>query len=339
MKLDNFAQIRVILLSGEEFQRSERLSEILEATVDPATRDFNLDTVYPDQFTNNRSDPGKITVEGLSALIQTFPMMAERRVVVVRDFDQLHKEIQKKACEIIKNTPETTLVIVEGEKASLSPKPPKDFFLGESFKRIYENQLPSWIRQRFTRRGRKVTDDAIALIVNNVGDGLRELDGEIEKITIAAGESVMINGGAVELVVGELKRHTVYTLSNAVGLGDFSETLRILTSLMETEKNRETFYLGALMSHIMKIALFNGLVRSGAPTNEAMKTVTDSPFLWKLNKMDAQARNFGQREVRRALSVLGRTESLLKKSGIDNRLLMELMIPFVMPKAEKTIIT
>ena len=43
----NLSNIRVVLLAGEEFQRKERLKEILEAAVDPATRDFNLDTITP----------------------------------------------------------------------------------------------------------------------------------------------------------------------------------------------------------------------------------------------------------------------------------------------------
>jgi len=331
--------IRVIVLSGEEFQRSERLSEIIATAVEPSTRDFNLDTIYPDQFNGEKRDQGKITLDVLAGLIQTFPMMAERRVVVIRDFDLLQKETQKMVSGAIARTPETTLVIVEGEKVSLSPKPPKGHVLTESFKQIYENNLPAWIKERFARRGRKVTDNAIALLINNIGDGLRELDGEIEKVTIAAGDSETVTESTVELVVGSFKHHTVYTLSNAVGLGDFSEALHILTSLMETEKNKETSYIGFLASHIMKIAQYNYLMGKGTPAGEAMKVITNKPFFWDLNKMDAQTRNFGQREVRRALNMLGRTESLLKKSGIDNRLLMELMIPFVLPKAEKVIKT
>lgn len=105
---------------------------------------------------------------------------------------------------------------------------------------------------------------------------------------------------------------------------------------MEAEKNKETTFLGTLSSHIMKISEYNRLKNSGIPQNEAMKVVTASPFLWKLNRMDEQAKNFNSRNVKKALSMLIRTESTLKKSGIDNKLLMELMLPFIMPKRSKT---
>ena len=328
MNRENLSNIRVVLLSGEEFQRKERLKEILEAVVDPATRDFNLDTITPDS-------KKKISVETLDELVVTFPMISARRVIVMRDFDTIEKAIRKHACKVIAGTPESTLIIVEGEKAALSPSPPKKYVLSESFKRIYENKLPSWIRGRFSMRGWKVTDGAVALLINNVGEGLRELNNEIEKTTIIAGDSDVVDEKTVEKVVGSFKRHTVWTLCNAVGLGNFGEAVRILENLMASERNKETYYIATLASHIMKIAGYNSLVKKGTPHQEAMKTVTESQFLWNLNKMDRQTGNFGTREIRRALTMLGRTESSLKKSRIDNRLIMELMIPFVMPKYGK----
>ncbi len=81
MNMTQFSEIRVILLSGEEFQRLERLSEILGEVVDEATRDFNLDTIRPEDF----------AVGKLSELIMTFPMIASRRIIVLRDFDSIHK--------------------------------------------------------------------------------------------------------------------------------------------------------------------------------------------------------------------------------------------------------
>lgn len=326
MNRDDFSSIRVAALAGEEFQRSERLSEILDIVVDPATKDFNYDVLNAEGFSAGK----------LAELIIMFPMMADRRVVVLRDFDRLHPETRKKAAEVIAGTPETSLVIVEGDKVSLSPKPPAKHFLKESFKRIYENKLPTWIKGRFAKRKKKVTDRAIALFLNNVGDGLRELDGEIEKVTITVGDNDVVDDMIVEQVIGTFKRHTVWAFCNAVGLGDFGDAVRILENLMENEKNKETWYIASLASHIMKIAEYNRLKAQGAPHSEAMKTVTESTFLWDLNRMSRQTANFSERTARRALTVLGRTESTLKKSGMDKRLLMELMVPFVMPGRVKT---
>lgn len=319
-------ETRVVLLSGEEFQRLERLSEILDAAVDPATRDFNCDILFPDELKRS-SDVGR-----LSDLIMTFPMMAERRVVVIRFYDEIKQaEIREKIAEALKNVPETTLVLIEGDKVALIPKPPARHIREETFKRIYEDKLPSWIRKRFAKRGKRVTDGGIALMINNVGDVLGELDGEIEKVVIAIDPEDTATERDVERIVGMFRRHTVYALNNAVGTGDFAEAVRILRSLMESEKGKETYYTMSLASHIMKIAGYHALVNSGAPPQEARKTITEKPYFWTLNRMDEQVRMFGEAEVRRALTVLADTDSDLKRSSIDNTLIMELMLPRIMP--------
>ena len=325
--MNPFADIRVVQLSGEDFQRDERLRDILAQTVDPATRDFNLDTLW---CLRSSSDPNDFSLEKLSDMVMAFPMMAERRVVVVRFFDQLHKETQKKAAAILAGVPETTLAIVEGEKASLVPKP-KTGFLAESFKPVYEKDLPPWIKARFRKRGKTVADRAAALLMNNVGMELAELDREIEKVAMVAGDRAAITEEDVRAVVGEYRRDTVYAFCNAVGLGRFGEAAGVLENLMENEKNKETFYLSSLFAHILKIAACNSRVRGGMPPEEAQKAVTTSPFLWKLNHYAEQSRNFTPEAARNALLMIGRSESLLKKSALDNRLILELMLPFAMP--------
>ena len=50
MSGDNFSDIRVALLSGEEFQRFQRLDEIVGAAVDEATKDFNYDIVRGEEM-------------------------------------------------------------------------------------------------------------------------------------------------------------------------------------------------------------------------------------------------------------------------------------------------
>ena len=330
MNTDTFSLVRVILLSGEDFQRSERLSEILDAVVDEATRDFNLDVIHSEDFRNKSGE----FITKFTELIITFPMMVQRRVVVVRNFDKLDKDTRKKASEALLNTPETTLVIIEGEVAKLSPIP-KKYYTAEAFKPIYENRLPRWIKDRFNKRGKKITDSAVALMINNAGTVPRELDGEIEKTTIIAGDSETVTEDDVKLVVGEFRRDTVFALCNVVGLGDFKEAVKILTTLMETEKNRGTFFLSQLYSHIMKISEYQRLRKNGIPHSEALKTASPSQYLWNLNKMTEQINNFSPVQIKRSLNVLGRTESTLKRSGIDKKLLMELLIPFIIPNAKK----
>lgn len=312
------SETRILLLAGEKFQRLERLNDILNTVVEGPTRDFNLDVIYPEDF----------SPKNLSDLVVTFPMMAARRVVVLRDFDRLKKNEQKRVSEIAANTPVTTLIIIEGEKAKLSPVP-KQHTRTETFKPVYDNQLPAWIRERFRKRGKTIDENGIMLLINNVGGVLGELNSEMEKILIITGEADFITGDDVQKVVGSFKRDTVYSLCDAVGLGNFGETVRILNNLIATEKGKETYYIGSLISHIMKLSEYNRLIKNGIPHKEAYKVVITSSYLWKEKRCSDQARRLKSPEVRRALTVLARLESNLKRSSIDKKLMMDMIVPFL----------
>src|SRR5215212_642761 len=66
----------------DEYLKDEMLHQVIDAAVDPATRDFNLDV----------RRGGEVDAESLLSLLSTPPMMAERRVVVVRDVQALKKD-------------------------------------------------------------------------------------------------------------------------------------------------------------------------------------------------------------------------------------------------------
>ncbi len=318
--------VRVALLSGEEFQRLERLNELLLAYVDEATRDFNYNSLYP-------QDLQKIAdVRRFADLVMAYPMMAARRVVVVRFFDDVPAEMRKKMAEVVKDIPETTLVIFESEKATLTPKPPERYYRAETFKPIYENKLPDWIRGRFAKRGKRISESAVALMMNNVGIVPVELDAEIAKVADLVQDKASITEADVERIVGKFRRFTVYALQNAVGMGDLPEAARILQNLMELDKGRETWYVMSLATHITKLGLYNTLLKKGLSPVEALKELGEPEFLWKVNRKELQARNFKDPEkVRRALEILADADSRLKSSSMDKSLLMELVLPAVMP--------
>src|SRR5690554_2177852 len=94
----------VFLLDGEEeYLRAAAARELIAAHVDPATRDFNLDELRG----------AELTAETLGSLIQTPPMMAEWRVVVVRGAEALSTSPTTRAMlESVVSSPPPGLALV-----------------------------------------------------------------------------------------------------------------------------------------------------------------------------------------------------------------------------------
>ncbi len=228
------SNIRVILLAGELYQRMIKLSEIIYYTVDKATQDFNYNEFFPVDFKHKR----EITLSKIFSLFQTYPMMAYRRVIVIREFDNLEESTKTKVCELLLKTPETCLVIVEGLKAKLSPEPYTDYFMSVEFPNIQQDDMPNWIKDKFITRGKTINDNAIAVLIENIVFVLSRLETVIDKICINNGERKNIKAVDVLKIVGCAKLGPAETPDKLSAL-IISTYINYLPSIIKAEIERE----------------------------------------------------------------------------------------------------
>lgn len=160
---------------AEGILKDEALAAILDRALDPATRDFNLDLCSAQQL-----DPA-----ALPAACATLPMMAERRVVVVRDIEAWKRKSKAKlpAVEYLdKPMRDTVLVMVQGndddpdeELASRCVSIPCTAPTGE--------QLDAWLNDRLAAHAVTITPDAREHLVRATGGDLGLLTAEIQKLS------------------------------------------------------------------------------------------------------------------------------------------------------------
>src|SRR5881397_3478635 len=165
----------VYLLHGDEdVLKDEAIRALVDATVG-SSRDFNLDVRFaPD-----------LTPEQFHALVNTPPMLAERRAVVVRGVEQLGKRKTKLRDEVSRYlaapNPSTLLALVfaadeepdaELVRAStaveLGPLPPE--------------RVQRWLQHRAGTLGLTFEPDAATLMLEAVGNDLTTLARELEKL-------------------------------------------------------------------------------------------------------------------------------------------------------------
>lgn len=92
----------------EALLRDEAVATLLDTILDPGLRDFNLDLLSATQ----------VEPDALAAACSTLPMMADRRVVVLRDVETWKRKTKAKqpALQYLERpAPETVLVLVQGD--------------------------------------------------------------------------------------------------------------------------------------------------------------------------------------------------------------------------------
>jgi len=198
----------VYLLHGDEdVLKDEVVRALLDAAVDPAARDFNLDSRFA----------ADLDAEAFHALVNTPPMLAERRAVVLRGVDQLGKRKSKLRDELVRYldspNPTTLLVLVVGAGEDPDPEIARRA-TNVALAALEPERVPRWIAHRSTKLALTLEPAAVELLVAAVGNDLSALARELEKLAALAGDRPA-TAADVTALVGVRRGETVHDLVDA----------------------------------------------------------------------------------------------------------------------------
>ncbi len=229
-------------LGAENVLKDEATASILDKVLDPGLRDFNLDVRSAQQL-----EP-----EDVLSLCTTLPMMAERRVVVVRDVEAWKRKTRGKKAVLQylqKPITETVLVLVQG--AGSDPKDDKpDADLAKlaytvAFAELTVEEATRWVDREATAMGITFAPGAERHLLKTVGTDLGALRSELQKLHGLADE------GPVTLerlgdMVGVRHGETPFDWRNAVMEGDTTTAIR-LTPVVLSQTSASSVRLAQLL--------------------------------------------------------------------------------------------
>jgi len=165
----------------------------------------------------------------------TLPLLAARRVVVVRGVDGLPaKGAEPLITYVASPNPATTLVLAAEDELGgahwlLRAVPATDVVTAA---RLGRGAGP-WLRARARRDGLEVGEDAAALLVELIGDDAAVLLAEAEKAALAGGpDNRRVGVAEVRAAVGEQRARRIFELSRAVEQRDLAAALGVLEALL-----------------------------------------------------------------------------------------------------------
>jgi DNA polymerase-3 subunit delta len=289
---------RGYMLIGESFQREETLSFLLSRVVDPATKTFNYDVFYGDD----------VELDRMIHTVLSFPMMAQRRVVVLRGCQALNAQAWKKLDRVLSDPPETTCMVFTAEDAKVQKKLSKRVkgrIAVVVFKPIYENRIEPWIRERVRKKGGEISPKAAAVLHLCVGDRPR-----IEEQDVVE-------------VAGHSRIHGIFDLTDAVGARKTGEALRILQNLLDEGEDVGRM-LWMLVRHLTALSKIAGWKNTGVDRKEWSGGLGISPYF--LSKYVAQAAHFDEETLQDGMERILDTENRLKSGYRNKRVLLEMLV-------------
>jgi DNA polymerase III subunit delta len=298
------------LFGEEEFLKEEAAAAITAAHIDPATRDFNYD-----QLRGADLEP-----ETLSSITNTPPMMAEWRVVVVREAQALGTNVRARAAVeslLERRVPDLALVFVatlpDRTKAQFWERLKKEA-VAVDFPQLSGSDLPGWLIDRAQQRGVQL-ETAAARALAATGSDVGVLVQELGKLADYV-DGRPVTKEDVAAIVGAVPKQNRWDWFDLVGDARFREARASIPVLLESAESGVGLVIG-LGTHFLRL----GVAAAGG--ERALGAALPPHQRWLAGRIAKQARRWQAADVEDAVDDLLRADRLLKSSSLTERQIME----------------
>jgi DNA polymerase-3 subunit delta len=160
-----------------------------------------------------------------------YPMFSERQVVLLKEAQQM-RDIEKLE-PYIENPLSSTVFVVSYKEKKVDGRTKLSKLLKEkgvvlTTKKIYESQVPEWTKDLVEEKGLTITQKALRLVADHIGNDLSRIENEIEKLSVNLGKRKNITEDDIEEYVGVSKDFNVFELQSALASKDLEKAVRIV---------------------------------------------------------------------------------------------------------------
>lgn len=301
-----------LLFGEDEYRKEDALRHLLDAAVDPGTRDFNLD----------QRRGSELDAETLASLLAMPPMMAERRAVVIRDVTALKKDARAALEQYLRSPAADVLLVLTAPADAKADKVLWSLTETVESTPLNGSEVPKWIRSRVERLGGTIAPAAVELLQDVVGGDLASLAIEIDKL-VAYASGAEIGEDAVSAVVGVHREETLAHLLDAVLARDARQALALIPGVLQQPKMSGVFTVMTLTTQTLALAIavarggrsysdFMAILKSGS-SNVAGRSWGDAAGAWSRH-----AGKWSARDLDHALAVLLQADLALKSSRVSS---------------------
>lgn len=298
----------VYWLEGEEPYFIDKIIDYAEHHIlNDSEKEFNLSVFY-----------GKDSAwADIVNACMRYPMFGEKQVVILKEAQQLNDITKLES--YINNPLSSTIFLVGYKDKKLDARTKFAKTIKEkgellSTKKIYESKMPEWINNLVAEFGLSISQKALILMIDNVGNDLNRVETEIKKLAISLGNRKNITEDDIEKYVGVSKEFNVFELQNALGKKDFNAALRIV-EYFSKNKEAQSFLIIMLPSLYTFFSKVYQLFSISAKDEFSIASqIGVTPFFVK-NYIQA-SHNYSFQEVEKVLLLL--YEYNLKAIGINN---------------------
>ncbi|WP_288981227.1 DNA polymerase III subunit delta [uncultured Flavobacterium sp.] len=320
IKAGNFKPIYFFM--GEEPYYIDKLTDFIDDNVlSEDEKGFNQMTIYGRDT----------TIEEVVSHAKRYPMMADKQVVIVKEAQELSRNIDK--LEAYAENPQPTTILVFAYKYKTLDKRKKITKLLDKVgvvyesKKLYENQVGDWIKRVLSGQGYSIEPKAAAILVEFLGTDLSKISNELDKLKIILPKGHTFTPKDIEENIGFSKDYNNFELRKAIGEKNQVKAYQIIDYFAQNPKdNPIVVTTGLVFGFFSQLLQYHGL-KDKSQFNAA-KVLKVSPYFIK--DYEIAFKNYPMKKVSAIVAALRDIDVKSKGVGASSMsqhdLLKELLI-------------
>jgi len=291
-----------------EFRLEKVLDKIRNDFIPASATAFNVEVFYGGE----KIDPAEIISRARS-----LPFMASNRLIIIRRAEKFRANELEVFLPYLEEPVETTCLIFVSSKTDFRMnfyKRIRSLGRAVSFTNLSERQVVPWIKRTAGELGLKIDGEACAYLRQIVGNSLRELFAELEKLRLRYGEESVGVEQVKELAL-HTRIYTIFELMKSISERKCSESLKILNRFLEEEDKvgAPLQILGMLNRQFRLLWQTKHIIDKGGSQVNVARTLGLPDF--SARDFIAHSKVWSTEELERGLGLLYQTDGLLKSGS------------------------
>jgi len=174
--------------------------------------------------------------------------------------------------------------------------------------------LRAHVEEELRSRGLRFAPDALNELISEVGQDLRRLMGEVDKLEAFAGGRTDVSADDVAAVLGRGLGQPLYLLSDAYAGRDAPASLELVERLLG-DGEEGLRILSTLHRSLRQVRGARAMREARVPRDEIGAKLLPPNMQFKLDALLEASRRWSDADLRRGLAVLGRADRRMKRGG------------------------
>lgn len=313
-------------------------------------------------YNQDRYSGGEVSLTTLTTTCNTLPFLSEQRLVILDGLPKKRRgedassaspesaetsiagkkggkkrggkgkaesraSFEKGLAEAVPGMPETTilLVLADEELPESSPLLKAAQEHGQVLKATLPKgaALESWIKKRVQGSGVKISGEAVKLLADFIGNQLRLLASELDKLATYVGAGHTIEVEHVRRLTAEVQVGRVFDLTDALARRNRTQALNLLHDLL-ADGQHPLALLPTITAQVRNLLLVKELAAGGLRAAQIASAIGVAPFM--VEKTMRNIGKFSTSQLENTYRQLLDTDAALKRSRLTPEMALDLLI-------------